>query len=209
MHDRKFRPLAFVVAVAATVFCFIGTAPASAGLLVESATNCDNGSTDQVFSPWYDLGNYFLVPNGGAEDGAAGWDLNGGAAVVDGNESYNLSGAGSHSVRVPSGASATSPTTCVGLGEPTLRFMARKTSGSMLSTLRVEVLVEDNLGLISSVPIGVTGGGSSWSPSPQMLVVANLLPLLPGDKTPVAFRFVPQGGTWQVDDVFVDPPHKP
>ena len=32
------------------------------------------------------------------------------------------------------------------------------------------------------------------------------LPLLPGERTPVAFRFTPQGkGTWSIDDVYVDP----
>jgi len=39
-----------------------------------------------------------------------------------------------------------------------------------------------------------------------MTVVANLLPLLPGHHTPVAFRFTPLlGSSWSVDDVFVDP----
>jgi hypothetical protein len=35
----------------------------------------------------------------------------------------------------------------------------------------------------------------------------NLLPLLPGNYTPVEFRFTPQGGSWQLDDVYVDPHH--
>ena len=38
-----------------------------------------------------------------------------------------------------------------------------------------------------------------------MLVVANLLPLLPGEHTPVAFRFTALGGDWSIDDVYVDP----
>jgi hypothetical protein len=45
--------------------------------------------------------------------------------------------------------------------------------------------------------------GGSWQPT---LMVANLLPLLPGDHTPVQLRFVPQGGgAWLIDDVYVDP----
>ena len=37
-------------------------------------------------------------------------------------------------------------------------------------------------------------------------MVGNLLPLLPGDMTPVEFRFTPLlGGDWQIDDVYVDP----
>ena len=33
----------------------------------------------------------------------------------------------------------------------------------------------------------------------------SLLPLLPGDRTPVAFQFTPLLGDWQIDDVYVDP----
>jgi hypothetical protein len=37
-------------------------------------------------------------------------------------------------------------------------------------------------------------------------VLASLLPLLPGQRTPVRFRFTPVGGaSWQIDDVYVDP----
>jgi hypothetical protein len=36
--------------------------------------------------------------------------------------------------------------------------------------------------------------------------VANLLPLLPGAKTPVRFKFTPLGrAEFQIDDVYVDP----
>jgi hypothetical protein len=38
-----------------------------------------------------------------------------------------------------------------------------------------------------------------------MVVAASLLPLLPGDKTPVAFRFSSDNGSYLVDDVYVDP----
>jgi hypothetical protein len=39
-----------------------------------------------------------------------------------------------------------------------------------------------------------------------MAMVASLLPLLPGDHTPVELRLVAQGGgAWLVDDVYVDP----
>ena len=38
-----------------------------------------------------------------------------------------------------------------------------------------------------------------------MPVVANLLALLPGARTPIAVRFTAEGGSWLVDDVYVDP----
>ena len=110
----------------------------------------------------------------------------------------------SHSLSLPAGSSATTPPVCVGLFEPTLRFMTRKNSG-LLSTLVVTVQVQTSLGIWATLPLGVDLGGG-WHPSIPMLVLANLLPLLPPDKTAVKFTFTPiLGGAWHVDDVYVDP----
>ena len=207
MTARKIRTL--LAAAGATAVAAVAAAPAGAGLLVASAPGCTSPDSDQVFSPWADYANYFLAPDGGFEGGASGWALDGGAGVAAANSSFAVSGDGSSALAVPNGASATSPTVCVGLEHPTVRFFARKTSGSgvvpALNTLRVDVLVEDNLGVVSALPVGVVGSSSSWQPTAPMLVTASLLPLLPGAHTPVAFRFTPQGGDWQVDDVYVDP----
>jgi hypothetical protein len=46
--------------------------------------------------------------------------------------------------------------------------------------------------------------GSNWLPDP---IVVSLLPLLPGSHTPVAFRLTADGGSFQVDDFYVDPYH--
>jgi hypothetical protein len=102
------------------------------------------------------------------------------------------------------GSSATSSTICVGIEHPDLRFFASNT-GSALGTLKVEVLFEDASGNVGSAPIGAVTGGSGWQPTAPMPLVVNLLPLLPGDYTPVQFRFTPQGGNWSIDDVYVDP----
>jgi hypothetical protein len=205
--SRKTRLAAIAASVAA--FGAFGASPASAGLLVESAPDCTSPDSSSVFSPWGDYANYFLAPDGGLENRGAGWDLDG-ASVVDANSSHAVSGPGSRALSLPAGSAATTPVVCVGLEHPTMRFFVRKTSGTgllpALNSLRVDVLVEDTLGLVSVLPaVGVVGGSSSWQPSGRMVVAANLLPLLPGSHTPVAFRFVPQGGNWQVDDVYVDP----
>jgi len=97
---------------------------------------------------------------------------------------------------------------CVGIENPTLRVFAHRFSGPLTSALRVDVLFEDATGAVRSLTIGGMGGAgaSLWQLSPQMVVTANLLPLLPGNHTPVAFRFTALGGgTWQVDDLYVDP----
>ena len=108
---------------------------------------------------------------------------------------------------LPAGSTAISPVTCVGLAEPTLRFFAKKNRAPLLgvSTLAVSVYVKTSLGVTVPVPVGVVLGNGQWKPTPPMLIVANLLPLLPGDRTPVAFQFTPVLGDWQIDDVYVDP----
>lgn len=180
---------------------------AQAGPLVASAPVCEEQLLSQPFLPWLDPINYTLAPDGGFENGADAWRLTGGAATVAGNESYYVRRAGdSHSLKLPSGSSATSSTMCVGLGHPLLRLFVRNT-GSLLSTLRVEVKFEDVAGRVHTLPVGVAVGSGSWQPTLPIPVVANLLPLLPGNQTPIRLRFVPQGagGSWRIDDVYVDP----
>lgn len=185
----------------------LSAVPAQAGPLVASAQDCDEQALTQPFMPWLDPASYTLAPDGGFERGAAGWDREGGAAVVAGNEPYYVRAAGdSKSLELPAGSSARSGTICVGVEHPTLRIFARN-QGSALSTLRVDVHFEDAAGEVRSAPIGVLTAGSSWRPSVVMPLAVNLLPLLPGERTPVAFEFTPQGsrGDWQIDDVYVDP----
>lgn len=182
---------------------------AQGGVLVKSATDCDAQTVEQPFKRWLDSSNYVLVPNGTVESGADGWSLNGGS-VVSGNEPWNVHGAGeSHSMKIPAGRSVTTGSICVGLEHPTLRFFAKSSGGSLLglvSTLTVEVQFEDSLGNVQSLPIGAVLPNGSWQPTLPYPVVANLLPLLPGEHTAVSFRFTAVGGAnWQIDDVYVDP----
>jgi hypothetical protein len=201
------RGTALLGALAAAL-CALAVAaqPSHAGVLTTS-TPCTATDSSQVFLRWLDIASYQHAPDGGFEAGAKGWDLEG-AATVAGNEPYAVGGAADDTaLRVPSGGSATSPAFCVGLEHPTARFFAKRVGGSLLSTLRVDVEFEDALGETHFQPVGVVAlNGGSWQPSLPMPLVANLLPLLPGDHTPVALRFVPQGsGSWLVDDVYVDP----
>jgi hypothetical protein len=203
----RFRASRLVLAALTAIGALSVAASAQAGPLVASATNCDTQVFEQPFLPWADVANYVLAPDGTLESGAAGWSLAGGAATGSGNEPYFVHGAGeATSLGLPGGSSATTPSMCVGIEHPTLRLFARN-GGSILSTLKVEVLFEDGLGQAHSLPIGVVAGTSAWGPTLPMPIVVNLLPLLPGERTAVAFRFTPQGagGKWRIDDVYVDP----
>lgn len=204
MKSRRLR-LAGLVVVACGVF-----APsAQAGLLVSEAESCADQPLERPFLRWLDPAHYTLLPGGTFEDRARGWSLDG-AQVVKGNEPFYVNPAGgSNSLSLPAGSSATSPTICVGLEHPTMRFFARGSGGGLLgvlSTLQVDVLFEDAGGTVRSLPIGVVAKTGQWSPTLPAPVVANLLPLLSGEMTPVAFRFTPRGSaSWTIDDVYVDP----
>ena len=203
---RTSRRLALALSLVAAL-AGVGAQSAAAGPLVSSAGDCADQALSRPFLPWLDVMRYTLVPGGGFEQGRSGWKLRDGAEIVAGNEPHRVrSPHDTRSLALPAGSSATSPTMCVGLLHPTLRLFT-KNDGPLLSTLRVTVLFEDADGNVRRLPVGVVASGSRWSPSLPLPVIANLLPLLPGEMTPVAFKFTAgeAGGDWRVDDVYVDP----
>jgi hypothetical protein len=205
MHRNLRRTVAasFIAAIASAAFA----STASAGLITASAQSCDDGALTQPFQRWGDRANYKLVDGGSFEDGATGWALSGGAKVVTGNETFKVGGSThSRSLSLPAGSRAATPFVCVGAHEPTLRLFARRQSG-LLTSLLVEVQLQTSLGLSAWLPV-LPGdlGGSSWHPTAAMPVLVNLLTLSTVDRTPVRFRFTPLLlGSWQIDDVYVDP----
>jgi hypothetical protein len=98
---------------------------------------------------------------------------------------------------------------CAGLDHLFMRYFAKSKAsllGTLTSHLRVEILTETSTGATLALPLGIQVLNSSWSPSLPVPVVANLLPLLPGEHTPVAFRFTAVGSAnWTIDDVYLDP----
>ena len=205
LNLRRTAAAFFTATVAAAAFA----SPANAGLLTQSATSCDDGPITQPFQRFGDQANYKLVPGGSFEAGTAAWQLSGGAKLVSGNESYKVGGAThARSLLLPSGSAAVSPFTCVGLAEPTLRLFAKRNSAllGLVSTLNVQIQVQTSLGLSVWLPV-LPGdlGGSSWHPTLPMPLIANILPLSASDRTPVRFRISPLLGSWQIDDVYVDP----
>jgi hypothetical protein len=191
-------------AAATAALAAVPAAPASAGLL---DAGCTGQPLSQPFLQFVDPFQYTLAPSGNFENGAAGWSLSGGAKVVSGNEPWKVGGsAQASSLLLPAGSSATSPAMCAGLLHPTARLFARRTSGGLLSlsTLAVELLY-DGGGLVKSAPLGVVTGGTSWAPSLPFVTLAGL-PLVTADgRARIAFRLTPLGGSWQVDDLYVDP----
>jgi hypothetical protein len=183
------------------------TALLALAVFASSAQACSYSGAEKVFSPFGDQHNYVLGPDGGFEAGGSGWQLNGGAAVVEGNESYYLNDAGdSKSLSLPAGSSAVSPPVCMAIDTPSFRLVARN-SGDPSSQLRVEAVYK-LLGLVRTKTAGTLRAGSAWTPTQPVSTVLTLSTLV-GTLIPSAIniRFTPldSSGRWQVDDVYIDP----
>jgi hypothetical protein len=205
----KVSALRFTLLAAVLVVLAIAAPAANAGILVATANDCPSQTLSQPFAKWDDTSSYFLAPGGSFESGSPAWALAGGAKVVSGNEPFKVhSSADTNSLYIPQGGSATSPTICVGLSEPSIRWFAKQQASllGITGAMTVQVQFETSLGQVVSAPIAGAGLlNTSWNPSLPGVVEASLLPLLPGDQTPVRFQFTAVTGSWSVDDVYVDP----
>jgi hypothetical protein len=195
------RQLLALAALAATALML--ASPTGAG----TAASCEARATSQPFAAWGDTMQYYLAPGGDFERPPA-WTLAGGAKVVAGNEPFLVtSAADAHSLLLPAGSSARTPSFCVDADEPSMRFFVRNT-GSVLATLAVEARVSTTLlgtTVRTTLPLGVVlGTAQTWQPSLPVVFELSANQLL-GGKTTVDFRFTPLGGSWQIDDVYVDP----
>jgi hypothetical protein len=166
------------------------------------ALSCSGQTYLQPFLPWLDPANYVLM-SGGALETTGGWTLSGGAELVSGNESFQVNSEGDgNSLLLPSGSTATSPTLCITLLHPTLRFFALNT-GNPMGALKIEAVTRV-LGTELTTPIGLLLADGSWRPTMPLAFFDNLISPLTGS---VAFRFTPVGAHsgWQIDDLYVDP----
>jgi hypothetical protein len=198
--------LRFLLPVALAVAAFaVPAAGARPALLGLGEDNCPS-SGSQVFAQWGDSASYFLAPNGGFESGSYGWSLDGGAAVVHGNEPFLRTG--SRSLSLPSGSSATSPVICIGSNDPFVRLFGADAGGSD-DGLHVRVTW---YGLLNTV-LGITDfttydPGNDWAPLGKLNSVGGgnvLIPLLGSTSAQISFSPDGSGSRWRIDDLYVDP----
>lgn len=199
--------LRLLLGTAVAVACAaVPAAPAGAALVETSA--CDGAELSQPFAPWGDNALYKLAPGGDAEGALTGWSLSGGAKRVAGSEPFAATGRlGSSSLSIPAGGSVTTAATCVNAAYPSFRFFAKSSGGllGLLPAMNVSLVYRDGLLGLVDVPIGTVPPTSSWKPSPVMLTASAVGAAVAGGEAPLALRFTSVAGTWNVDDVFVDP----
>ena len=186
----------------ATVAASLLAVPAAGAGLFDGVTQAllpTCGSTSYAFSQWGDWSSYYGFANNGFESGTTGWSVAGGAYAGYGNEPWYVNGFGGRSLTLPEGGSATSPGFCINLLDPAIRMFARGAAGG---DLRVQVLFRGLTGNLTGVlNVGDPGGTGAWAPSSRV----NSLLALPLGTSYAQIRVTAVDGTWQVDDVFVDP----
>lgn len=204
MHLPARWRTAVCTATAAVAAVALSAAPASAAPAV-AGPGCPDVPTVQPFGPWQDYADYLLAPDGGIENGAQGWTLEGGAHAVEGNEPFVVGNASDHrSLALPAGASATTAPMCIGEEHKTMRFFA---TGARSGAVVVEVLyTKRNGGKDKSVNLGAVRGTGAWSPSDALPLRVNEEAADYGNAMSVSLRFTARGSAAaQIDDVYVDP----
>jgi hypothetical protein len=198
---RKILVPAFVAAAIAVA------APAANADLISGITNTllpTCGSTSQPFAQFGDYNSYYAVPNNGLESGSTGWSLGAGSSVGSGNEPWFVNGWGSHSLVLGPGSSAYSPAACINLLDPDLRAFARSKGAN--DALRIQVIfygLTGNLLGVLNVADQQPDDFATWQPTGTVLSL--LAAPLATTSFRVRFTSLASSGTWQVDDLFVDP----
>jgi len=175
---------------------------ASAGLTSGLLPSC--GTTSHPFANWGDTASYCAFPNLGFESGKTGWTVTGSASVVSANEPWRVSGPGTHALQLGPGATALSSPLPVSLLDPWIRFFAHSQGAN--GSLHVQVIFRGLLGnLTGLLNFGSIspGGFASWQPTQDVLSTL-ALPLLTSTAQ-VELTSQAKSGSWQVDDVYLDP----
>jgi hypothetical protein len=199
IHLRKLR-MPKAVRRLATITCLtLFAVPAAA------SAACPDQTLGTPFSQWGDTNSYFLTPGGSFEGSAddVGWTLSG-ASLTQGNEPfYANDGADSQSVTIDGGGSAVSPYFCVDSSMSSLRFFAQQVAAG--SDLQVDALVQTSHG-VKTVSVGDLADGSSSAWAPTDPITKNTTSLRDGTiMVALSFSVPASDGSWQIDDVYVDP----
>jgi hypothetical protein len=195
----SFAPTRSTVMAAALAAVFVAAPEAQARPAHPAPDACGYVGT-RIFEPWQDRFGYVLTPDGGFEDGGQGWPLTGGAAVVEGNETFQLGGPADHrSLSLPPGSSATSPPICVARHDGAFRLMTR--SAGSRARLRVDVTYASGRHAKRSV----LGAHAVWQPSRRLAVAIGRAKHGKLPTSVISIRFTPVSGTWQIDDLYLDP----
>jgi hypothetical protein len=198
---RPKHPRERLVAAVAAALIALFALPAAA-----NAAACPSASVSKAFKAFGDSADYSLVSNGAFESGSSGWALSG-ASVVSGNESAKVHAAtDAKSLAIAATGRVVSPAFCVSTAHPTFRFFAKRTSGSW-GVLNVSLRWKVAGGATNETVVGSVTTGPAWAPT-QTFNLSQILGLWNADQVGTAQIVLdPEdyGGSWAIDDVYIDP----
>jgi hypothetical protein len=184
-----------LVLVAAATAAIVAVPTGSAALKCSGTT--------EPFAQFGDNDSYFGFSNNGFENGTNGWQVSR-ASVAAGNEPWSVNGGGSSSLSIGPGGSASSPRVCAALNAPHWRLFAHSNGAN--GDLRAQVifygLLGNVLGILNFTSFD-TAGYTTWAPS-SFVPSSLALPLLTWSAQ-LRLTSTATSGTWEIDDVFVDP----
>jgi hypothetical protein len=168
--------------------------------------SCPAQSVGTPFSQWNDPNSYYLVPGGSFEGSVddVGWSLDN-ASLSSGNEPFQVNSSSDiQSLTIQGGGSATSPYFCVDNTMTSLRFFGQQVDSG--SDLQVDALVQKGHG-VTDVPLADLADRSmpSWAPTDPIDGGSGSLSGARSIEVALRFTAPSSTGSWQVDDIYVDP----
>jgi hypothetical protein len=127
--------------------------------------------------------------------------------VASGHESFKVrASTDAKSLAISPKGLVVSPAFCVSTAHPTFRFFAKRTGGSW-GVLNVGLRWSLDGGATQQTQVGSITSGTSWTPT-QSFNLSQILGIWNSDQVGTAqIVFDPEdyGGSWAIDDVYVDP----
>jgi hypothetical protein len=179
----------------------LGLSAAPAPAVAGEPTACEAHSYSQPFAAFNDLNYYKLVPGGEFNSPAEGWELSGGAQII---QTVRPDGTTGGVLDVPAGSQAISPPEPVTLNDPTARVWVRDVEGG--EGVKVSVAYANTKTALHPKDVGhLHGQHSSWTLSNPF----NIQPQIGGSEEGVRIvRFVfdaGKKGDTQLFGLWVDP----
>jgi hypothetical protein len=173
------------------------------------ASSCPAQATTTPFTHWGDTASYFPLAGANFESplAAGGWTVAGAERTLGNEPFYVGNSTDSHSLTIDGGGVAVSPAFCIDASMPYFRFFAHALSAN--ANLQVRLLVQSAAGPLS-IPMSqaadlTAGSMASWGPTSQ-LTLADGVTAAPGQSALGRLVFRVTGrGSWQIDDIYVDP----
>jgi hypothetical protein len=163
---------------------------------------CEARSTTAAFARWGDSNQYFVADGGTFEVGSTPWVTWGAARVTRNQSPFAMTGLGhTRSMRLPAHSGAGTPPICVFHNEESVRFSYKAPYAG--ATLAVYVEVENEQGY-DHTETYITATRRAWDVSP-VIEVPNLRGGNGQQWITIRIQPLDDSGTWQVDDVMIDP----